>query len=252
MSSAIVNLSGTILATAANATLNIDSHSLLIVSRGHNATDYFANINNSGIIHQAGSPLDISSAYSIYGIGSIDDHVNCQGTLTASSTHVINLNGGLTISGTGSVNLGSGTLYVNDTSSGMSGGLLNTSYQYVGSYRAGTFIQTGGTNTTSFLSIGNGSGSIGTYNLSGGTNSISSCLYLGYNFGSIGTYNLSGGTNTPSTLCLGYNSGSIGMYNLSGTGILSAGQEYIGYSGTGMFSQTGGTNTISSKSQSWL
>ena len=37
--------------------------------------------------------------------------------------------------------------------------------------------------------------------------------------------------------------GDSGTYNLSGSGQLTAGQEYIGYSGTGSFSQTGGTDT---------
>ena len=49
----------------------------------------------------------------------------------------------------------------------------------------------------------------------------------------------------PAKLCLGFISGSSGTYNLSGTGQLSAFLEYIGYSGTGTFTQTGGTNTIS-------
>ena len=44
-------------------------------------------------------------------------------------------------------------------------------------------------------------------------------------------------------LYLGYNSGSTGTYNLSGTGQLSANWENIGYSGTGTFTQTGGTNS---------
>ncbi len=42
---------------------------------------------------------------------------------------------------------------------------------------------------------------------------------------------------------LGYNSGSSGTYELSG-GELSSGHQYIGHSGTGTFTQTGGTNTL--------
>jgi fibronectin-binding autotransporter adhesin len=223
MSSSIIKLSGTILTTGENAVLNIDAHSLLIVPSGHSAGEYFATINNSGIIHQAGSTLNISSAYSIYGIGSIDDHVNCLGMLSTPSDHYIDLNGGLTVSGTGSVNLGNGILYVNDTISGMDGGSISAKYQYVGSTGTGTFTQTDGVNTiTNTLYLGYKNKSSGTYNLSGGTNTISSCLYLGYY------------------------SGSSGTYNLSGMGQLTADKEYIGYlSGTGTFTQTGGTNTIS-------
>ena len=40
-------------------------------------------------------------------------------------------------------------------------------------------------------------------------------------------------------------SGGSGTYNLSGSGSLSANYEYIGYSGSGTFTQSGGTNTVS-------
>ena len=133
------------------------------------------------IVHQAGSALDISSAYSIYGIGSINDHVNCQGTLAATTGYSINLNGGLNISGTGSVNLGTGTLYVNDTISGMSGGSLNASYQYVGSTGTGTFTQTGGTNNATYIIIG----TTGMYTLNSGT------LNINGSFENQGTWDLS-------------------------------------------------------------
>ncbi|MGA2060897.1 MAG: autotransporter-associated beta strand repeat-containing protein [Thermoguttaceae bacterium] len=168
--SSIINLSGSVLAAAGNASINLDAHSLLIIPSGSDPANYFAHYNNPGILHQAGSTLDISPIYSIYGIGTINDHVNCQGTLSATPSYFINLNGGLNITNSGIVNLGTGTLYVNDIISGLSDGTLNTGYQYVGSTGTGTFTQTGG------------------------INSISSNLYLGYNSGSTGTYNLTSGT----------------------------------------------------------
>ena len=45
-------------------------------------------------------------------------------------------------------------------------------------------------------------------------------------------------------LFLGNDTGGSGTYTLSGTGILTAGGEYIGYSGSGAFTQSGGTNTV--------
>ena len=42
---------------------------------------------------------------------------------------------------------------------------------------------------------------------------------------------------------LGYRTTGTGSYNLSGTGSLSSYWQYIGYSGTGTFSQSGGTNS---------
>ena len=44
----------------------------------------------------------------------------------------------------------------------------------------------------------------------------------------------------------GMNAGGSGTYNLSGSGQLSAYDEYVGYSGTGTFTQSGGTNSIGS------
>jgi autotransporter-associated beta strand protein len=56
----------------------------------------------------------------------------------------------------------------------------------------------------------------------------------------------SGGTNSVSsgTLYLGLNAGSYGTYNLSGNGLLTARGEIIGLSGTGSFTQSGGTNSV--------
>ena len=69
---------------------------------------------------------------------------------------------------------------------------------------------------------------------------------LGQSIGSNGrgTFNQSGGTNSLSTLALrlGDFAGSTGVYNLSGTGVLAANiHEIFGYSGTGSFNQSGGT-----------
>ena len=55
-----------------------------------------------------------------------------------------------------------------------------------------------------------------------------------------------------STCYFGYNVGAVGIYTLSGTGTFSSGMsgtrgtsaEYIGYSGTGVFTQIGGTHNI--------
>ena len=71
--------------------------------------------------------------------------------------------------------------------------------------------------------------------------------YVGYS--GTGTFTQSGGTNNlgsfgTSGLYLGYNAGSSGSYNLSGSGVLSAYDEYVGYSGTGTFTQSGGTNNV--------
>ena len=58
----------------------------------------------------------------------------------------------------------------------------------------------------------------------GGASAISSNLYLGYYATGSGTYSLGGGSGHP---------------------VLSAQNEYIGFSGSGAFTQSGGTNTVS-------
>jgi fibronectin-binding autotransporter adhesin len=247
-SSAIVDLSSAVLNDAQNASLNLDAHSLLIVPGGFDPADYFTSYANVGLSHQTGSTLDISSTYSIYGAGSISDHVNCLGTLSATSGYAINLNGGLTILGSGSVNLRAGKLYVNDASSGISGGSLYVSNQYIDSTGTGMFTQNGGKNSiSSSLYMGYNTGYSGAYYLSGtGSLTVTGTdgEYIGYQ--GTGTFTQTGGTNSiTSYLYLGYNSGASGTYNLSGTGQLSAYFEYIGYSGTSTFTQTGGSNTVS-------
>ncbi len=242
ISSSIVALSGNIVTTSSDATLNMDSHSLLLVPAGHSVNEYFSHINSSGIIHQAGGTMDISPASSFSGTGVIDGHVDCQGTLAATSGSGITINGGLDISGTGSVSLGTGSLHVvYDAISALGGGTLTTSNEY---FDAGTFNHSGGTNTvTNYLYIGNNAGSKGTYKLSdAGQLSAAYYEYIGYS-GS-GTFNQTGGTNSLYTLYLGMNAGSSGTYDLSGGGQLSSQAECIGYKGTGTFTQTGGTHSV--------
>ena len=47
-------------------------------------------------------------------------------------------------------------------------------------------------------------------------------------------------------LYLGYLNLGSGTYNLSGSGSLTALNEYVGYSGSGSFTHSGGTNSVSS------
>src|SRR4029077_20874525 len=88
-----------------------------------------------------------------------------------------------------------------------------------------------------------------TFSMSMSTNNLtSSNEWIGYN--GRGTFEQSGGTNTIAAgsgfLDVGVFAGSKGTYNLSGTGSLVVNTiEYIGDVGTGVFNQTGGTNSIS-------
>ena len=128
-------------------------------------------------------------------------------------------------------------------------GLLSTVYQYVGYSGTGTFTQSGGTNNPALPLLRlqfrfqrqlqpRGSGVLS-----------AAAEYVG-NSGT-GSFTQSGGTNnvpngSSDGLYLGYNAGSSGTYNLSGSGVLAAFNEYVGNSGTGTFTQSGGTNSYCS------
>ena len=123
-----------------------------------------------------------------------------------------------------------------------SGALTVSNSTYVGYSGAGTFIQSGGTNTSAYLDLGYNFGASGTYSLNGGSLNANT-TYVGYS--GTGTFTQSGGINASGVaLFLGYNSGSSGTYNLSG-GSLSPNFTYVGDYGTGVFTQSGGTNAIS-------
>ncbi len=113
--------------------------------------------------------------------------------------------------------------------------------------QSGTVTQTGGTHEVdSWLCLGYESGSLGTYSLKeGGLSARYEYVGGAYRDGATGLFKQSGGTNTASCLHLGNAAGSQGTYELSGTGQLSAtSYEYVGYWGTGRFTQMGGTNAF--------
>ena len=183
-----------------------------------------------------GTTLYVPAGQGFGGSVSINDPVNCQGTINGVGG-AINLNNGLVLSGTGKVYLGNGSLTVNDNISGMSGGSLNTSLQYVGSGGVGLFTQTGGTNNPSGVILGNNAGDSGTYILSG-----TAVLLGNAEVGISGTGGfIQSGQTQSGGFSLGNNAGSFGAYNLCG-GLLTSFDGDVGVDGTGVFTQSGGTH----------
>ncbi len=248
-SNALINFGrpgGSVLGSSA-AALHIGDNSLLIVPAGMDPGKAFADYSNTGMLHTAGTTLTVGPGEGFAGWGHIDDHVDCQGTITATSGGFIFLWNGLMVSGTGAVDLGYGDLYVNDTSSGISGGSLKAGGISVGTANPGigAFAQSGGTSSLASLYLGDVAGATGSYALSDSGELSAANEYVGHS--GIGVFTQSGGKNTISTaLYVGYYSGAAGTYELSGTGQLSAPTEYVGYAGSGTrtFTQTGGTNTL--------
>lgn len=110
-----------------------------------------------------------------------------------------------------------------------------------GGSKTGTLNIEGGTLTTATETVmGNNAGDYATINQSGGTFIAPSVLWLGMVAGSTGIYNMTDGilTNTDVRLRNGY-----GEFNLSGNSKIygrSGGETYVGYSGSGKVTMTGG------------
>ncbi len=266
-SNSIVDLSHAVLTNVGSMRFSIGANSLLTIPAGFNPSTAFRSYSCLAIVHTAGTTLTITAGQGFAGAGSINDPVNCQGgTITATASgfyRYINLDNGLVLSGNGNVNLGflstvptsytyGGVLTVNDALSGITGGTLVAGYQYVGSRGTGSFSQTAGSNTNLFLYLGYGTADSGSYGLGGGaTLSTGASQYVGYS--GTGNFTQTGGSNTVisgGALYLGYNTGSSGTYNLSGKAQLIGASyfgepEYVGYSGSGSFIQSGGTNIAS-------
>ena len=150
-------------------------------------------------------------------------------------------------------------------------------YESIGYQGSGNFAQLGGTNNTNILYIGAGLGGNGTYSLNGGTltcqqiqggagtgtlnldggvllpaagassNFISGLSTLTVGNSATASYAQSSGSNNVGNLNLGFNLGASGSYNLSSSAALYvSGDENVGYSGSGSFTQSGGVNTSSS------
>ena len=125
------------------------------------------------------------------------------------------------------------------------GGLSTTNWEDIGlnfGYGNVIFTQSGGTNSVYDFVLGAFSGSVGTYNLTGG-------LLLCQNNDNVGddgsgTFTQSGGTRSSS---VGFEVGyySPGTYTLSGNGLVTTPEEEIGIFSSGSFSQSGGNNLLS-------
>ena len=247
--STVLDFSQGILQNLAALSVSVGSNSLTMVPAGFNPATGFGSFASGGLVHTVGTTLTVPAGQGFGASCTINDPVVCQGTIAAPSGGAIYLNNGLTLSGSGSVNLGGGSLTVNDTTSGMTGGSLSESEQYIGNGASGLFTHSGGTNTIgNNFYLGYNSADTGAYVLSGAGSKLSAVTeYVGY--GGAGSITESSGSNSMTYyydgLFLGYNSTASGAYNLSGSGQVVTHNQYVGYSGKGTFTQSGGTNTAS-------
>ena len=132
---------------------------------------------------------------------------------------------------------------------------------HVGDNGIGTFTENGGSvSVAAWLLLGQQPNAIGTYSLTSGSLSVGQNEYIGdaatgNSSVSGGTFNQSGGSNTLTAsghFWVGYGTAGTGTYNLSGGTLSGSPTEVVGGSddgaggiglGTGTFNQTGGSNS---------
>lgn len=143
-------------------------------------------------------------------------------------THTVNDILSIGFGGFGTYNLSAGSLLTNSESLGSS--FYHRDYSAVSS-GTGNFVQSGGTHTVSKnLSIGSGMESTGKYDLSAGSLSAGS-----EDISYLGTFNQTGGTNTVETMT------NKGAYNLTGGTLIINGN----LENSGAMILTGGAATVS-------
>ena len=138
----------------------------------------------------------------------------------------------------------------------VSSGTWTTASNWLGNvpYSSDTaLIDNGGTATItqsgaicSTLTLGDTRGA-GTLNVTSGDLYVGSSLTCGQN-GRAAVLESGGmvAVGSSGTLSVGLSVGGSGTYNLSGNAYLTGGYEDVGYSGTGIFTQSGGTNNVGS------
>jgi fibronectin-binding autotransporter adhesin len=232
-----------------------------IISDGGPHTLANAVIISAGVA-AVGGPNGLTVTGAIGGSGGLTK--NGTGTLTLSASagnafsgNLTITNGNLLVTGGSGLTVGSSSPLLFGGGAGVDGGATIAinggsfsplSSEFVGLNGVGSVNQTGGTNNVGFgsLILANSVSSSGTYTLSGG-NVSSANEYIGYR--GMGSFMQSGGTNTISGLFeVGYNAGSQSTYTLSAGAlnvVTNLAAETIGANGTGIFNQSGGTNSIS-------
>ena len=218
--------------------------------------------NGKGFVVQSGGTITANNE--LY-IG--NENSGAEGTYTLSGAGALTVSNEVVVgreSGTGILNVNGGTITTADNGNMYIGrrngtGILNQSNGVI------IVNKEFGVGTRDDNKIGTG-----TYNLSGGTLSVSNNIFIGKDLGSFGTVTMTGGTMTTSDkLQIGHNQStgaftqsggtvnvqneiyignettntSLGTYTLSGTGVLNVGNEVIigRDDGTGILNLNGGT-----------
>ena len=220
------------------------------------ATEYVG-LNEYATLNQSSGTNSVSGTSIWLYLG---DNAGSNGTYMLSNTGVLNVAGmSVGYNGAGSFNQSAGTvsttatgfITIGDQSSGvgtysLSGGTLNANTStWLSTEPALLFIVPARQPLPTSLAQGTSTAN-GIYSLSStGLLNVSAAESIGEK--GTGSFVQTGGTNTISgggNLTLGGAATASGLYSLSGTGSLTvSGNEEVGNGGTGIFNQSGGTNT---------
>jgi hypothetical protein len=232
--------------SSASATLNLNSTFTL------SSINQTVGVTGVGIVDQSAGTNTIGTTLFVGDNSAVaGTYIQSGGALSASAENIgAPASGQANFNQTGGNNLMT-NLFLGDGATGTyslaNTGSLSARAEYVGDNGAGFFNQSGGTNT---MPSGAGlylgyftSTAAGTYLLSQNATLSAPAEYIGAS--GAGTFNQSGGTNTVATsLYIGENATGNGTYKLSAGGV-SAQVEYIGFTGSGAINQSGGTNAVS-------
>jgi hypothetical protein len=128
----------------------------------------------------------------------------------------------------------------------LSGGSLGVSGQMiVGQYGVGTFVHTAGTHTALFATLGSGTGSSGSYSLTGATSGFTIIEDEIIGASGVGTFIQGGGSHSVwDFFRVGSDVSGRGNYVLSAGTLNSGNGAYVGDAGLGTINQSGGVNNV--------
>jgi len=254
-----ITLGGGVMVTAGSVDLGLGALEVDVPNAGirdgqlltwHTYVGYAGN----GVFTQTGGTHDVTQRLDLgYSAGSTGTYLLSAGELTVGIPHgdcgdecigVLGTGRFVQTGGTHTVNRqfwlgGQASEYVLEA-----GTFVGAGSEQIGSSGTGTFTQRGGTHHHEGLILGFNAASTGVYALSGGT--LYSNRHECIGWGGTGRFIQAGGNNDlrAGSLDIGCHAGSAGEYLLS-AGELACYTEEIGGHGTGTFTQTGGTHSVS-------
>lgn len=191
-------------------------------------------VNGTGSVNMSSGDLTVGNRENIGYSGGYSTFTQSGGTNSASELLI-----GVQASGTGIYNLSSGNLEATSAGTSISLGDVGT----------GTFNHSGGINTvTNDLNMGFSTDSSGTYNLNGGTLDVGGDITRGDGSSRLdyngGTLTVTGGDISVDRFYMGYSSGSNASHTIGTGETISADYEYVGRSGAAAVTQDDGDNDV--------